>query len=192
MKYVIHLILPLCLLLSISCSNRQKKFLPEAKEATDVAIIGGADEVTEIVIAEEKSKDTVNYEISECHLWYTRELPYKNNDSRIWTEQTTYRKNTQAINIFVANTTDDWWMFGRRWHLDVWNGKEWTPAKAKGDLSWFDDGFAIEKAPLLYCFHFPIGKYYQLPKGRYRFGKGFSMNNGKDKETVLYAEFEIK
>ena len=41
-------------------------------------------------------------------------------------------------------------------------------------------------------FHFPIGKYYQLPKGKYRFGKGFSMNNGKDKEIVLYAEFEIK
>ena len=28
--------------------------------------------------------------------------------------------------------------------------------------------------------------------GKYRFGKGFSMNKGKEKETVLYAEFEIK
>ena len=193
MKYVIHLILPLCLLLSISCSNRQKKFQPEVTVATSVAIIGGTDAKTEIAISDERSKDTVNYELPECYLWYTCELPYKNNDFRMWTEQTSYCGNIQAINIYVTNTTDAWWMFGRRWHLDVWNEKEWTPAKAKGDLSWFDDGFAIEKAPLLYCFHFPIGKYYhQLPKGKYRFGKGFSMNKGKEKETVLYAEFEIK
>lgn len=192
MKYVIHLILPLCLLLSISCSNRQKKFQPEVTVATSVAIIGGTDAKTEIAISDERSKDTVNYELPECYLWYTCELPYKNNDFRMWTEQTSYCENIQAINIFVANTTDAWWLFGRSWQLDVWNGKEWTPAKAKGDLCWFDDGFAIEKAPLLYCFHFPIGKYYQLSKGKYRFGKGFSMNKGKEKETVLYAEFEIK
>lgn len=190
MKHVIRLILPLCLLSGVSCSNRQKKFLPEATEATGIAIICGADAMTEILIAEENNKDMVNYEIPECYLWYTHELPYKNNDSRIWTEQTVYRENIQAINVFVANTTAAWWMFGRSWHLDVWNGKEWTHAKAKEDLFWFDDGFAIKKAPLLYCFHFPISKYYQLPKGKYRFGKGFSMNNGK--ETVLYAEFEIR
>jgi len=159
MKYVIHLILPLCFLLIISCSNRQKKFLPEATESTSIAIIGGTDAKTEIVISDERSKDTVNYELPECYLWYTSELPYKNNDFRMWTEQTSYSENIQAINIFVANTTDAWWIFGRSWRLDVWNGKAWTPAKAKGDLCWFDDGFAIEKAPLLYCFHFPIGKY---------------------------------
>lgn len=77
MKYVIHLILPLCLLLGISCSNRQKKFLPEATEATSVAIIGGIDAKTEIAISDERSKDTVNYELPECHLWYTREFLYK-------------------------------------------------------------------------------------------------------------------
>lgn len=54
MKYVIHLILPLCFLLIISCSNRQKKFLPEATESTSIAIIGGTDAKTEIVISDEK------------------------------------------------------------------------------------------------------------------------------------------
>ena len=173
MKNVIQFILPLCLLLGVSCSNRQKKFLPEATEATDIAIIGGADAMTEILIAEKNNKDMVNYEIPECYLWYTHELPYKNNDSRIWTEQTAYRENTQAINVFVANTTAAWWMFGCSWHLDVWNGKEWTHTKAKEDLFWFDDGFAIKKLLCYIVSIFRLVNIINYPKVNTVLGKAF-------------------
>lgn len=174
--------------LILSCANEQKQ---------QPAIIGGADSITQIVIAEEsgnQDKDTVIYKLPECSLWYTKELPedYKDKKVRIWTEREIYWENVQAINVFVANPTDAWWLSGRGWHLDVWNGKEWESPKAKKDLNWFDDGFAIQKAPLLYCFRFPIGEYFHLSKGKYRINKGFSMNNGKDRYTYLSAEFEIK
>ena len=67
--------------------------------------------------------------------------------------------------------------------------KEWGIAKTKGDRSWFDDGFNKQKAPLLYCFRFPVGRYYYLPKGKYRICKSFS---AKREYIELSAEFEIK
>lgn len=48
MKYAIRLIFSLCFLWGVSCSNRHKKFLPEA---TDVAIISGADGPTNIKVS---------------------------------------------------------------------------------------------------------------------------------------------
>ena len=78
---------------------------------------------------------------------------------------------------------------GRGWKLEQWNGKEWGIAKTKGDRSWFDDGFNKQKAPLLYCFRFPVGRYYYLPKGKYRICKSFS---AKREYIELSAEFEIK
>lgn len=62
-------------------------------------------------------------------------------------------------------------------------------AKTKGDIAWFDDGFIKQKAPLLYCFSFPIDEYYHLSKGKYRISKSFY---AKREEIKLYAEFEVK
>ncbi len=169
----------------VSCTNNPKQ---------QNTIIGGTDGTTEMVINEKDCKDTVTYELQDCLLWYTKQLPeeYKGQKACMWTEYEDYRENVQIINVFVANPTDAWWLFGCSWYLEVWNGKEWGFPKSKGDLIWFDDGFAIEKAPLLYCFRFPVGRYYHLSKGKYRIKKGFSMNKGKDKYTDLTAEFHIK
>lgn len=197
MKFAIQFFLLPCLLLCGSCSNKQKKLQPEATNDRKVAIIGIADSSTNIMVADKNEladRDTIIYEISDCYLWYTKKLPdeYKDQNPQMWTERTTYWEDVQAINVFVANPTNSWWMFGRRWDLNVWNGKDWVFPKNKRDLFWLDDGFAISQSPLLYCFCFPVGEYYQLPKGKYRLSKGFSMNNGNDKYIDLHAEFEIK
>lgn len=181
---MIILIIVLCIFV-VSCTNNQKQ---------QNTIIGGADGTTEIVIDGKDCKDTVTYRLQDCLLWYIKQLPeeYKDKKACMWTEYEDYQENVQFINVFVANPTDDWWLFGRSWYLEVWNGEKWVFPKSKGDLIWFDDGFAIEKAPLLYCFRFPVGRYYHLPKGKYRIKKGFLMNKGKDNYTVLTAEFHIK
>ena len=62
-------------------------------------------------------------------------------------------------------------------------------AKTKGDIVWSDDGFETPKAPLLYCFRFPVGWYYYLPKEKYRICKSF---HAKRENIELSAEFEIK
>lgn len=183
----IILTIVLCAFIVVSCTNKQKQ---------QNAIIGSADSTTEIVIAEKNSKqdrDTISYELQDCLLWYTKQLPEKYRDQKacMWTEYENYRKNVQIINVFVANPTDAWWLFGRSWNLEVWNGEKWISPKSKRDLSWFDDGFAIEKAPLLYCFRFPVGRYFYLSEGKYRIKKGFSMNKGKDCYTDFVAEFYI-
>lgn len=181
---MIVLTIMLCIAV-VSCTNNQKQ---------QNTIIGGADSTTEIIINGKSSKNTVSYELQDCLLWYTKQLPeeYKDRKASMWTEYENYGKDVKAINVFVANPTDAWWLFGRSWYLEVWNGKKWSSPKSKRDLIWFDDGFAIEKAPLLYCFRFPVGRYYDLPKGKYRIKKGFSMNKGKDNYTDLTAEFYIK
>ena len=55
-------------------------------------------------------------------------------------------------------------------------------------LSWTDDAFGIDKAPLFYCFRFPVGEYYHLPKGKYRLAKRFRANG---KNLTLTADFSI-
>ena len=73
--------------------------------------------------------------------------------------------------------------------VEQWNGKEWVMAKTKGDIVWQDDGFEIPKAPLLYCFRFPVSRDYYLPKGKYRIRKSF---HAKRENIELSATFEIK
>lgn len=193
MKFAIHFFLLLCLILCGSCSNKQKKFQPEATNDHEVAIIGSADGPTEIVIGEDSYKqdrDTVIYEIPQCRLWYTKGLSEadKGKEIRMWTERKEYWKDVQVINVFVANPTDVWWNFGRDWSLSVWNGTDWVTPAFKQSLSWTDDAFGIDKAPLFYCFRFPVGEYYHLPKGKYRLAKRFRANG---KNLTLTADFSI-
>ncbi len=177
------LIIALCTSI-VSCTNKQKQ---------QNTIIGGADDTTEIVITEDSSKqdrDTVIYEIPQCRLWYTKELSEadKGEEIRMWTERKEYWEDVQVINVFVVNPTDVWWNFGRDWSLYVWNGTDWAKPVFKQSLSWTDDAFGIDKAPLLYCFRFPVGEYYHLPKGKYRLAKRF-MANGK--KLTLTTDFNI-
>lgn len=174
----------------LSCTNKRQQFQPEATPDKELAIIGGKDTVTSIEIAM-VDKDTIVYDTPECYLWYVEDLPdeYKDKPVSMWTEHPIYWENVYAINVFVANPTSVSLMYGRGWILEQWNGKEWVMAKTKGDISWFDDGFNKQKAPLLYCFRFPVGWYYHLPKGKYRIKKSF---NAQRKEIKLNAEFEIK
>ena len=107
----------------------------------------------------------------------------------MWTERPVYWENVQAFNVFVANPTSTSLMYGRAWVVEQWNGKEWVMAKTKGDIVWQDDGFEIPKAPLLYCFRFPVSRDYYLPKGKYRIRKSF---HAKRENIELSATFEIK
>ena len=50
----------------VSCTNNPKQ---------QNTIIGGADGSTEIVIDGKNSEDTVVYELQDCLLWYTKQLP---------------------------------------------------------------------------------------------------------------------
>lgn len=159
----------------LSCTNKRQQFQPEATPDKELAIIGGNDTVTSIQVVS-ADKDTVIYDTPECYLWYVEDLSdkYKNKPVSMWTECSVYGENVQIVNVFVANPTPVSLMYGRGWKLEQWNGKEWGIAKTKGDRSWFDDGFNKQKAPLLYCFRFPVGRYYYLPKGKYRICKSFS------------------
>lgn len=174
----------------LSCTNERQQFQPEATPDRKSAIIGENDTVTSIQVAS-ADKDTVIYDTPECYLWYVEDLPdkYKDKPVSMWTERPVYWENVQAFNVFVANPTSTSLMYGRAWVVEQWNGKEWVMAKTKGDIVWQDDGFEIPKAPLLYCFRFPVGRYYYLPKGKYRICKSFS---AKREYIELSAEFEIK
>lgn len=170
--------------LIVSCTHKQKQ--PNT-------IIGGADSTTGIVITEKNSKldrDTVIYEIPRCKLWYTEELSETDNSEeyRMWTEHKQYGEDVQVINVFVMNLTDVWWNFGRDWSLYVWNGTDWAQPMFKQSLSWTDEAFGVGKAPLLYCFRFPVGEYYHLLKGKYRLVKTFLANG---KKLTLTADFNI-
>lgn len=167
------------------------------KERQQRTIIGGADSITEITIAEDNSKqdrDTVIYEIPQCELWYTKELSEADKGKEIcmWTECKEYWEDVRVINVFVSNSTNNILSFGRSWALLVWNGKEWVIPQVKNiDLSWQDDLFISNNAPLLYCFRFPVGEYYHLPKGKYCILKTF-WQYGNGNKVDLKAEFEIK
>ena len=174
----------------LSCTNKRQQFQPKATPDKELAIISGSDTVTSIQVSS-ADRDTITYDTPECCLWYIEDLPdeYKDKPISMWTERPVYGENVQVIDVFVANPTSTSLMYGRGWKLEQWNGKEWVMAKTKGDRSWFDDGFNKPKAPLLYCFRFPVGRYYHLPKGKYRISKSFHV---KRENIELSAEFEIK
>ncbi len=177
-------------LVCLGCTNRRQQFQPEATPDKDLTIIGEGDTVTSILVSS-ADKDTIIYDTPECCLWYVQDLPdaYKDKPVSMWAERPVYWEDIQAINVFVANPTSDFLTFGRGWILEQWNGTEWAMAKTKTDISWEDDAFGKGKAPLLYCFRFPVGRNYHLPKGKYRICKPF--HTGKEK-IELNAEFEIK
>ena len=174
----------------LSCTNKRQQFQSEATPDKELAIIGGSDTVTSIQVSS-ADRDTITYDTPECYLLYVEDLPdkYKDKPVSMWTERPVYWENVQVVNVFVANPTSTSLMYGRGWKLEQWNGKEWVMAKTKCDISWFDDGFNKQKAPLLYCFRFPVGRYYHLPKGKYRISKSFHV---KRENIELSAEFEIK
>lgn len=172
----------------LSCINKQQRIQSGTTSDEKLAIIGGNDTTTSIQVID---KDTIVYDTPECYLWYVKDLPdeYKDKPVSMWVEHTVYGEDVQTINVFVSNPMSISLMYGRGWWVEQWNGTDWVAAKAKEELSWFDDGFEKLKAPLLYCFHFPVGAYYYFSKGKYRINKWFY---AKGKEMELSAEFEIK
>ena len=175
----------------LSCTDKRQQFQPEVTPDKESVIIGGNDAATDIQVVS-ADKDTIVYDTPECCLWYVKDLSdeYKNKTISMWAEHTIYRENTQAINVFVANPTNVTLSFGRKWDMHVWNGSKWVSPKAKfSPFIWKDDEIAIPKGMLLYCFRFPVGRYYHLPKGKYRISKSF---HAKRKNIELNAEFEIK
>ena len=108
----------------------------------------------------------------------------------MWTEYPVYGTDVQEINVFVANSTATPLLYGRSWFMYRWNGKEWVdPERKITGSSWEDDAFRKNKAPLLYCFRFPVSKYYHLSGGKYSIRKHF--HSGKEK-IELNAEFEVR
>lgn len=109
----------------------------------------------------------------------------------MWTEYKNYWENVQVIQVFVANPDTIPFDFGRKWDLYVWKEGKYGRPEQKGSylIAWEDDLFIIDKAPLLYCFRFPVGADYYLPVGRYRITKKF----GQCGKTIeLHADFEVK
>lgn len=175
----------------LSCTNKRQQFQPEATPDKESAIIGGSDTVTSIQVVSADKDTVIYYDTPECYLWYVEDLPdkYKDKPVSMWTERPVYGENVQVINVFVANPTSISLTYGRDWVVEQWNGEKWVMAKTKGDIAWYDDGFNKQKAPLLYCFRFPVSRYYHLPKGKYRIHKSF---HAKREDMELSAEFEIK
>ena len=62
------------LILLAACVNKPGQ---PVQEATSTAVIGGADSMTSIVVADTCAsfQDTVTYELRQCQLWYTKDLP---------------------------------------------------------------------------------------------------------------------
>ena len=174
----------------LSCTHKRQQTQPETAPDKELVIMESNDTVAGIQDSS-VNKYPVNYDTPECYLWYVMDLPdeYKDKPVSMWTEHPIYGENVYLINVFVSNPTSTSLQYGRGWYIEQWNGKEWVMAKTKGDIAWFDDGFIKQKAPLLYCFSFPIDRYYHLPKGKYRINKSFY---AKREEIKLYAEFEIK
>ncbi len=197
MKRIIQLILLLGLLLNTSCINKQRKFQSKATNDTKVAVIGVAKNLTDTIVTDKDKladKDTVIYEVPGYWLWFTKELPpkYQNQDFLMWTERKVYWENVAVINVFVTNPTETPLEYGRKWILKKLNEQgKWVSPKTKyPPIVWEQDLLIDSKAPVLYCFRFPIGEYYHLPKGMYRIGKSFALQ-GKE-NFDLHAEFEIK
>lgn len=174
------------------CANRQNN--NDKQEKSENLRIGGADSATQLSVTDnpEADSDTIIYELPQCQLWKTKELPaeYKGKPIEMWTEYKTYWEDAAVINVFVTNPTDIPFDFGRKWNLSVWKDEKYDVPEMKVPyLMWEDDLFVSDKAPLLYCFRFPIGNYYHLPKGKYRIAKTFGQNG---KKIELHADFEVK
>lgn len=147
----------------------------------------------EIAASDKNDKDTIRYYIPECFLVDVQDLWDEREDTSVimWTEYPVYSMDVQAVNVFVENPTHTSLTYGRDWYLYQWDGKEWVMPKIKGPdiIAWQSDGFDNRKAPLWYCFRFPISSYYHLSPGKYRICKSFYAGQ---QEIALNAEFEIK
>lgn len=181
----------------LSCSHKPKMFQMEVSSDTTTCIIGGADSVTSILIYDvekREDKDTIIYEIPQCNLWRTEDLPEKYKDSPIqmWTERSVYWEGVKVVNLFVTNPTDIPFTFGRDWILYKWNGEDWIIPEAFSDCGWQQDAFSTDKAPALHCFRIPVGDIYYLNKGKYRLVKTFFFWYEPNKDIKLSAEFEVE
>lgn len=116
----------------LSCTHNRQQFKVEATPDEDLTITGVNDTVADIQVTS-ADKDTIIYDTPECFLWYVEDLPdkYKNKTVSMWVEQSVYRENTQAINVFVANPTNVPLLFGRKWDMQVWNGSKWGFSESK-------------------------------------------------------------
>ncbi len=169
--------------LAVGCTNKQKK-QSTAENADDMTIAIADKDV-------EQDRDTVIYELPQCRLWYTEDLPadYEGETVSMWTEQNQYWENVKVINVLVANPTDKGLSFGRSWNLQVWSDGEWINPESKiTGMAWEDDLFLSDKVRALYRFRIPVGDYYQLPAGRYRITKTFWLDEVRHDLT---AEFNI-
>lgn len=177
-------------LVCMSCTHKRQRAQQEATPDKELFVMESSDTVAGIQDAS-VHKYSITYDTPECYLWYVMDLPdeYQDQPISMWTERPIYGENLHLINVFVSNPTSTSLMYGRGWAVERWDGEEWVMAKTKGDIAWFDDGFNKQKAPLLYCFSFPIDRYYHLSKGKYRISKSFY---AKREEIKLNAEFEIK
>lgn len=108
------------LILLAACVNKPGQ---PVQEATSTAVIGGADSMTSIVVADTCAsfQDTVTYELRQCQLWYTKDLPEEyNGETRLWTEYEVYTENVPVINVFVSNPTGIPLEFGRDMRFYLW------------------------------------------------------------------------
>lgn len=184
-----------CLFLFAGCSNKHKQLQPPATPDGEVALIGGADGSTSIVVSDENTgsdRDTILYQSLQFQLWYTEALPEKYKDKEIcmWTEHASYWEDLQTITVFVANPTDTPLEFGREFDVRLLKDGKWVfpPQQDTSHvISWKRDGLICEKAPLLYCFRYNLSDFYMLP-GKYRLLKSFWQDR---KEIKLAADFTI-
>ena len=150
------------LILLAACVNKPGQ---PVQEATSTAVIGGADSMTSIVVADTCAsfQDTVTYELRQCQLWYTKDLPEAyNGETRLWTEYEVYTENVPVINVFVSNPTDIPLEFGRDMRFYLWKNDKWCPPEQRDTsytIVWNSDAFMIKKAPLLYCFRYKLNEY---------------------------------
>ena len=161
------------------CTNKRQQFLPQATP-------------DKTIVLSNSKNDTTRYYIPECFLVDVQDFFEEREDTSVvmWAEHPVYGTDVQAVNVFVENPTHTSLTYGRDWYLYQWNGEKWIMPKIKGpDIAWQSDGFDNRRAPVRYCFRFPIGSYYHLSKGKYRIYKSFYAGR---QEIALHAEFEIK
>ncbi len=184
-----------CLCLFTGCLHKRQPLPSQATPGGEVALIGGADGSTSIIVSDESSpsdSDTIIYQSPQFQLWYTEALAeeYKDKGIRMWTEYANYWENLQTITVFVANPTDTPFQFGREFELRWLKDGKWIFPQQRDTshvIVWKRDGLISKKAPLLYCFRYSLGDFYMLP-GKYRLLKSFWQGR---KEIKLAADFHI-
>ena len=105
--------------LTVSCKNR-------------------VEDKTESPIKSLKDYHLISYEMPDFGLLYSKVLldsVCTDEKYRVWTEQRCYPQNVISIKYFVENLTDTWWMFGRGWTLQIWDGDKWCSPKQKRDFT---------------------------------------------------------